>query len=109
MLCFKVKTAIFQGTYSVLGRNGSVLLRKWQRLDRLDHQIAWKVTANQANHLVIVESRDNMVVRCAVENLPYLLQKAFSVELCGADKGILSQKNVLASKRRVETVVKTMG
>lgn len=101
--------AMFSGTYSVLGRNGSVLLRKWQRLDRLDHQIAWKVAANQANHLMIVESRDDMVVRRAVEYLPYLLQKAFSVELCGADEGILSQKNVLASKRRVETVGKTMG
>lgn len=52
--------------------------------------------------MVVVEARDDMVVRRAVKDLPYLLQEAFSVELRRADKGILAQENVLAAKGRVK-------
>lgn len=91
-------------TYTGLGRNGPVFLRKWQRLDGFDHQISREVTADEADHLVIIESRNNVIVRSAVEDLANLLQEALSVELRGADKRVLSQENVLTSQRRIEAI-----
>lgn len=55
--------------------------------------------------MVIVKSSDYFVVRGLVENLLYLLQERFAVQLGGRHKCVFSEKDVLALDRGVEVLV----
>jgi hypothetical protein len=67
------------------------LISDWQRLDNVYHEAPREVTADKAQHLMVVKSRNHLVVRSRVENLLDLLQEALAVESCGTHKGVLSQ------------------
>lgn len=53
---------------------------------------------------MVVEACDCVIVWCAVEDLPDLLEEAFPVELRRAHESILPQENMLASQGGVEVV-----
>lgn len=90
-------------TYTCLRGNDSTFLGQGQCFDGLNHEVPRKVTADETDHLVVVQASDRVVVRRAMEDLPDLLQEAFPVELSGTHEGVLSQQNVLASQGCVET------
>ena len=58
---------------------------------------------------MVVQARNRVVVWSRVEYLPYLLQEALPVELRRANKGVLSQKDVLSLESCVEAVMKEVG
>ena len=76
-----------------------------QGLDCLNDEVPREVTAYEADHLMVVKSRYNLVVGRWVENFLHLLKERFTVELCRWNKGILSQKNVLTPKRCIEVFI----
>ena len=55
---------------------------------------------------MVVEAGDRVIVWCAVEDLPDLLEEAFPVELGRAHESILPQENMLASQGGVEAAIK---
>ena len=94
-----------ENTYTGLGGYGPILLGQGQRLDRLNHKIAREVTANEADHLVVVKSSYHFVMWCRVEDFLDLLEEGLAIELRGGDKSILAQQDVLSSQRRVEVLI----
>ena len=82
----------------------AALLGEGDGLDGFDHEVAREVTADEADHLVVVQASNSVVIRRAMKNLPDLLQEALPIQLCGADKGVFSQEDVFSSKSGVETV-----
>ena len=92
-------------TYACLRGDDPTLLGQRQCFDGLNHEVPREVTADEADHLVVVQPRDRVVVRRAVEDLPDLLQEALAVELGGAHEGVLPQQDVLAPQGCVETTV----
>ncbi len=61
-----------------------------QSFDSFNYQVAREVTADKADHLMIVESCYNFVVRRWMENFLHLLQERLSVELRGRHKCVFS-------------------
>lgn len=53
---------------------------------------------------MIIQSGYSVVVRRAVEHLPYLLQEALSIELSRADKCVFTEENVLATESSIEAI-----
>ena len=45
----------------------------WESFDSLNYEIAREIAAYKADHLVVIQSCYNFVVRSRVENLLYLL------------------------------------
>ena len=76
-----------------------------QSLDSLDDKVPREVRADQADHLVVIKSSDDFVVRRRVEHLLDLLQEGLAIELCCRHESILSEQNVLTSQGGVEVFV----
>ena len=76
-----------------------------QCLDCFDYEVAREVTADQADHLVVVQGCYYFVVGRGVEHLLNLLEERFSVELRGGDKGVFAKEDMLAAKSCVEVFV----
>ena len=92
-------------TYPSLLRDSS-LLCEWQGLDCFDHEVPWEVTADEADHLVVVQASYCVIVWRAVEHFPNLLEEALSVKLSSTNKSIFSQENVLTLQGCIETKTK---
>ena len=76
-----------------------------QCFHRFDDQVSGEVAAHEADHLVVVQRCDGLVMRRRVEDFLDLLEEGLAVELGGADERVLSEKDVLASQRRIEVLV----
>ena len=85
-----------------LGRD-FCLLGEREHLNGFDHESAGEVTADETDHLEVVEAGYRMIVGRAVKDLPNLLQKALSVELGSAHEGVLAEGNMVALEGGVET------
>jgi len=70
-------------TYTRLLGDGATFLSNRQSFDSFNHEVPWEITANKADHLVVVQPCYRVVVGGRVEHFSDLLQKALSVELCG--------------------------
>ena len=81
------------------------LLSDRQSLHSLNDQVTREVTANQADHLVVVEGRYNLIVRGRMEYFLNLLKEWLSVELSGRDKGIFAEKDMLTFESGVEVFI----
>ena len=81
-------------TYPSFDGYRSVFLGDWKCLDGLYHQVSWKITAYETDHLMVVQSSDGMIVRRTVKHLADLLQKAFSVELGSRNESVFSQEDM---------------
>ena len=76
---------------------------EWQSFNGFNHKVSREVTANQTNHLMVVEAGDDVVVRGAVEHFPDLLQETLSVQLSRRSERVFAQKDVLALQSCAET------
>ena len=77
----------------------------WQRLNSLDDQLSGKVTADEADHLLVVKSCYDFVMRGRMEDLLYLLKERLTVQLGSRYKRVFSEQDMLAAKGSVEVVV----
>ena len=60
-------------TYPRFDGDSSIFLGYWECLDGLNHEIPREITADEANHLMVIKSSNRMIIRSTMENLPDLL------------------------------------
>ena len=76
-----------------------------QCLHCLNYQVSWEVTAYQTDHLMVVESCYNFVMRRRVEYFLNLLEEGLAVELSGWYESVLSQQDMFPTQCRIEVLI----
>ena len=98
-----VKVILFKKDISSILVWDLTFLRNRKSFDSLYHQVSWEVRTYKTDHLMIVKASDLLIVWCAVEYFPDLLQEALSIQRGGWCKRVLSQQNMFSFQSCIET------